>query len=208
MKRLPDYIGLYFIIDGNFTREFVKLTRAAVNAGIKMIQYRDKKGVPSEMLQNAVNMRKLTEKSDTIFIVNDSVEVAIRSQADGVHIGQQDAKYEDVRKLLPDKIIGVSAKNLEQARLAERQGAEYVGVGPIFPTTTKRDAGPVLGIRKLAEIVRDISTPVVAIGGINLENVKQVLDTGVSGVAVISAILTKKDPESALRKFLQKTGQV
>lgn len=202
MKKINKDIGLYLIIDSGFTKDFTGMAKSAVDAGLKMIQYRDKKAGISEMIENAVKMRELTQRSDTSFIVNDNVEAAVKSRADGVHIGRNDAGYEDVRKILPGGIIGVSVDNMEQALLADKTGADYIGVGPVFPTATKPDAAPPLGVEKLAEIVRATVTPVAAIGGINLDNLKSVLGAGVSGVAVISAILTASDPAAEMRKFV------
>lgn len=204
MKKINKDIGLYLIIDGGFTKDFAGMARSAIDAGLNMIQYRDKNAGVSEMIENAVKMRELTQKSDTSFIVNDNVEAAVKSRADGVHIGRNDAGYEDVRKMLPGGIIGVSVDNMEQALLADKTGADYIGVGPVFPTATKPDAAPPLGVEKLAEIVRATAKPVVAIGGINLDNLENVLGAGVSGVAVISAILIASDPAAEMRKFASK----
>ncbi|MBC8525752.1 MAG: thiamine phosphate synthase [Candidatus Cloacimonetes bacterium] len=204
MKKIDKHIGLYFIIDGDFTRDFLAMTKLAINLEVKIIQYRDKNASPTEMLKNATEIRELTEKSDTIFIVNDNIEVALKSHAGGVHIGQEDIKYEDARKMLPEKIIGVSTDNLEQSLFAEKMGADYIGLGPIFPTSTKPDAGPIIGIKKLSEIVKTIQIPIVAIGGINVENLVSVLATKVSGVAIISAILGKLSPENEIKKIINK----
>lgn len=204
MKKINKDIGLYLIIDGGFTKDFAGMARSAIDAGLNMIQYRDKNAGVSKMIENAVKMRELTQKSDTSFIVNDNVEAAVKSRADGVHIGRNDAGYEDARKMLPGGIIGVSVDNMEQALLADKTGADYIGVGPVFPTATKPDAAPPLGVEKLAEIVRATAKPVVAIGGINLDNLENVLGAGVSGVAVISAILIASDPAAEMRKFASK----
>ena len=202
MKKIDKDIGLYFIIDSGFTKDFVKMTKLAIDVGLKIIQYRDKTADTHEMLENAIKLREITEKSDTIFIVNDNVEVALKSNADGVHVGQKDEKYENVRKLLPDKIIGVSTENMKQSIIADNVGADYLGVGPIFSTATKPDAAPPIGIKKLAEIVKATSAPVVAIGGINRDNLESVLEAGVNGVAIISAILATPNPEKEVKKII------
>ena len=204
MKKIDKHIGLYFIIDGNFTRDFVGMTKLAIDLGVKIIQYRDKNVGLSEMLKNAIKIRELTKKSETIFIVNDNVDVALKSDADGIHIGKEDAKYEYARKLLPNKIIGISADNLEESLFAEKNGADYIGLGPIFPTSTKPDAGQIIGIKKLSEIVKLIQIPVIAIGGINLKKLESVLATKVSGVAIISAILGKPNPENEMKNIINK----
>jgi thiamine-phosphate diphosphorylase len=202
MKKIDKDIRLYFIIDSGFTSDFVKMTKLAIDIGLKIIQYRDKTADTSEMLKNAIKIRKLTKKSETIFIVNDNVEVALKSDADGIHIGQKDEKYENVRKLLPDKIIGLSTENIEQSLIADKMGADYLGVGPVFSTATKPDAAPPIGVKKLAEIVKSTTTPIVAIGGINLDNLESVLNTGVNGVAIISAILATPNPEEEIKKTI------
>ena len=194
-------IGLYIIIDGAFTRDFVNFTKLAIDAGLKIIQYRDKKIETLEMLKNAIKIQKLTEKSDINFIINDNVEIALKSNADGVHIGQKDEKYENVRKFLPDKIIGLSTENIEQSLIADKTGADYLGVGPVFSTSTKPDAAPPIGPKKLKEIVKSTTIPIVAIGGINLQNLEIVLETGVNGVAIISAILAAPNPEKEVKKI-------
>ncbi|MEA3476106.1 MAG: thiamine phosphate synthase [Candidatus Cloacimonadota bacterium] len=207
MKKINRNLGLYFIIDGNFTRDFVKMTRLAIDIGLKIIQYRDKNANASEMLTNAIKIRELTENSDTIFIVNDNVEVARASNADGVHIGQEDTQYEEARKLLPKRIIGMSVGNLEQSLLAEKMGADYIGLGPIFPTLTKPNAGQIIGTEKLSKIVKAVQIPIIAIGGINLSNLKSVLETGVNGVAIISAILGSSNPEREIKKIKNKINK-
>ncbi len=207
MKKIDKDIGLYFIIDSGFTKDFVKMTKLAIDVSLKIIQYRDKTADASEMLENAIKIREITEKSDIIFIVNDNVEVAIKSNADGVHIGQKDARYEDVRKLLPKRIIGMSVDNLEQSLLAEKMGVDYIGLGPIFPTLTKPDAGQIIGTEKLSKIVKAVQIPVIAIGGINLENLESVLNTGVNGVAIISAILGGSNPEKEIKKIKNKINK-
>ncbi len=204
MRKIDKDIGLYLIIDSGFTKDFTGMTKSAVDAGLKIIQYRDKNAGDAEMIENAVKMRELTQKSDTMFIVNDNVDVAVKSRADGVHVGHNDAGYEDVRRMLPGGIIGVSVDNMEQALLADKTGADYLGVGPVFPTATKPDAAPPLGVEKLAEIVRAIAKPVVAIGGINPDNLQSVLGAGVGGVAVISAILSMSNPAAEMRKIVSK----
>ncbi len=208
MKKIDKDIGLYLIIDGGFTKDFTGMAKSAVNAGLKIIQYRDKNAGAVEMAENAVKMMELTRKSGAIFIVNDNVEAAVKSRADGVHVGQNDAGYEEVRRMLPGGIIGVSAENMEQALLADKTGADYLGVGPVFPTATKPDAAPPLGVEKLAEIVRATAKPVVAIGGINPGNLESVLGAGVSGVAVISAILTASDPAAEMSKIVSKIEEL
>jgi len=201
MKKLRKNIGLYFIIDGMYTNEFEKYTQIAIRNEVSIIQYRDKDADLQSMIGNAKKMQRLTAKSPTCFIVNDIPDVALDANADGIHVGQSDENYLKVRKRMPDKIIGVSAMTLEESIDAENLGADYLGVGPIFATQTKLDTPPPIGLENLKEIINKTTIPIVAIGGINTQNLKEILDTGVHGVAIISAILTAPDPENEIRKI-------
>ena len=137
------------------------------------------------------------------FVVNDSVEIAMDIGADGVHVGQSDIRGRDIRAMIgPDKILGISAGTVEEARAAENAGADYIGVGAVFGTSTKKDARN-LTIEKLQEISGSVSIPVVAIGGINRGNVKELKGSGVDGIAVISAIFAAEDPGQAARELLE-----
>ena len=194
-------MGLYFIIDGMYTKEFEKFTRMAIRNDVSIIQYRDKDASLESMKENAQRMQKLTSQSSTCFIVNDNPGVALFSHADGIHVGQSDENYLEVRKHMPDKIIGVSTMTLEESTEAENLGADYLGIGPIFVTQTKPDTPPPIGLNNLKEIVDNTTIPIVAIGGINAENLESILKTGVHGVAIISAILTAPDPEIEIQKI-------
>jgi thiamine-phosphate pyrophosphorylase len=153
------------------------------------------------MLKTAKKLRKLCDDFEATFIVNDRVDIALASNADGVHVGQEDMPAEDVRKIF-DGIVGVSVNNVDEALKAEKH-ADYLGVGPVFITKTKENARKVTGIEGLARIVKAVSIPVVGIGSINLKNVLSVLETGVDGVAVISAIATSREPENEAKKLLE-----
>jgi len=201
MKTLPKKMGLYFIIDGMYTREFEKYTRIAILNDVSVIQYRDKDASQQTMKNNALIIQKLTSQSPTCFIVNDIPEVALSSHADGIHVGQRDENYLKVRKRMPNKIIGVSTMTLEESIESEKLGADYLGVGPIFVTQTKTDTPPPIGLNNLKEIVDNTTIPIVAIGGINSQNLESLLQTGVHGVAIISAILTAPDPENEIKKI-------
>lgn len=201
MKKLRKNIGLYFIIDGMYTQDFEKYTQIAIRNKVALIQYRDKDADIRTMIGNAQKMQKLASNSSTQFVVNDVLEVALLSNADGIHVGQSDESYLNVRTQMPEKIIGISTMTLEESIEAEELGADYLGVGPIFATQTKTDTPPPIGLVKLKEIVDKITIPIVAIGGINTQNLREVLDTGVHGVAIISAILTAPDPENEIQKI-------
>ena len=154
--------------------------------------------------EEALEIKKLCKEKGVPFIINDNVDVALRCDADGVHVGQSDMEAQDVRaKLGADKIIGVSARTVEQAVKAEKMGADYLGVGAVFSTSTKLDAREV-SWETLKEICETVSIPVVAIGGITADNLSQLAGTGVDGVAVVSAIFAQKDIKAAtenLRKL-------
>jgi|GEM_PF-422741 len=193
-------LDLYFITDSGFGRKHEDLAEIALKAGIRIIQFREKKMSTRNMFFTAKKIRKLTREYGATFIVNDRVDLALAVDADGVHIGQDDLPVEAVRDIF-NGIIGVSTHNVEEAKNAEKY-ADYISAGPVFYTKTKRDAGKPIGIDGLRRIVESVRIPVVAIGGINRENILDVLKTGVEGVAVISAIACSKDPENAARELL------
>ena len=184
-----------------YTNEFEKYTQIAIRNNVSIIQYRDKDANLPSMIRNAQQIQMLTADTSTCFIVNDIPEIAIASCADGIHLGQSDDDYLFVRKQMPEKIIGVSTMTLEESTEAEELGADYLGVGPIFVTQTKPDTPPPIGLSKLNEIVDKTTIPIVAIGGINTNNLEAILETGVHGVAIISAILTAPDPEKEIQKI-------
>ena len=184
-----------------YTQDFEKYTQIAIRNKVSLIQYRDKDADLQTMIENAKKMQKLAANSSTQFIVNDVLKVALLSKADGIHVGQSDESYLNVRKQMPEKIIGVSTMTLTESLEAEELGADYLGVGPIFATQTKQDTPPPIGLENLKEIVDKTTIPIVAIGGINTQNLKEVLDIGVHGVAIISAILTAPDPENEIQKI-------
>ena len=178
----------------------IELTGQAIAGGADTIQFRHKLGPTREMIQVATEMKRLCNEKGVIFIVNDRIDVAIASEADGVHLGQDDFPIPLARKLLGDnRIIGGSAATMEDARKCLSDGADYVGFGPVFPTGSKDDAGPVSGIDILREIVETISLPIIAIGGIDKGNTPEVMKTGTHGIAVISAVCCKENPEEATK---------
>jgi thiamine-phosphate pyrophosphorylase len=178
----------------------VELTELAIAGGADTIQFRQKSGATREMIGVARQMKKLCEKSDVKFIVNDRVDVAIASGADGVHLGQDDFPIPLARELLgEDRVIGGSAATIAEARKCLSEGADYVGFGPVYPTTSKDDAGPVSGIDILKQVVEAIPLPIIGIGGVYAENTLEVIRAGAHGIAVISAICCQEDPERATR---------
>jgi len=196
--------SLYVITDAKLScgRSHLEVIRAAIAGGATIVQYREKEGTTRQLVKEAHALRELTRQNGVLFIVNDRVDVALAVDADGVHVGQDDMPAILARRLMgPGKIVGVSATNLEEALQAERDGADYIGAGPIFATPTKPDAAPPMGLDGLAEICRRVSVPVVAIGGINEDNATAVIEAGADGVAVVSAIVAAPDVEAAARRL-------
>ena len=180
----------------------VELTRQAIAGGADTIQFRQKSGSTREMIDIARRMKRVCGEAGVSFIVNDRLDIALASEADGVHLGQDDFPLPLARKLLgPDRILGGSASDMEEARICLSEGADYVGFGPVFPTTSKDDAGPVSGIERLKEIVENIPVPIIAIGGISAKNAPAVMKAGAAGIAVISAVCCQEDPLEATRSL-------
>jgi len=194
--------GFCFITDPKASNlSFEDMTIKVLKGGVKWVQHRDKVRSKREIYEEAVRLRSLTKDFKALFIVNDYVDIAFCVNADGVHLGQDDLPLKEARRILgKKKIIGISTHNLEQAIKAERDGADYIGFGPVFRTITK-DAGEPKGIDMLREVKTKVKIPVVAIGGINLKNIRIVLDTGIDAVAVASAILAG-DIEDNVRRFI------
>jgi thiamine-phosphate pyrophosphorylase len=180
----------------------VELAGLAIAGGADTIQFREKSGSTKQMIRIATNMQALCRAAGVVFIVNDRVDVAIASGADGVHLGQDDFNIPLARKLLGDRaIIGGSASTMEEARACLLEGADYIGFGPVFPTGSKADAGPVSGLEVLRQVVEAISIPIVAIGGITTDNAPLVMQAGAHGIAVISAVCCQTDPTGAARSL-------
>lgn len=198
--------GLYVILDRQFLvgRDELDITRQIIEGGARVIQLRDKQSKRGELLLVAQKLRELCSQADVLFIINDYLDLAMVVDADGLHIGQEDLPLPVVRRELPiDKIVGCSVTTLSQATKAQAEGADYIAVGSIFPTTTKREA-TVVGVDMLKELKRMASIPLVAIGGINQNNVDEVVAAGADAVAVISAVLGEKDVRGAVRKLVAK----
>lgn len=181
---------------------------AALKGGATFIQLREKNLDEEYFLEEAKEIKKLCKKYKVPFVINDNVELALKVDADGVHVGQSDMEAGDVRaKLGEDKIIGVSAQTVEQALLAERHGADYLGVGAVFPTGSKADAVEVEH-ETVKAICEAVKIPAIAIGGISKDNVLELSGNGLSGIAVISAIFAQKDIESATKELKKLTKQM
>ena len=180
----------------------------AIKGGVTFVQLREKELDDVAFLKEAFEIKKLCRQYNVPFIINDNVEIARKINADGVHVGQSDMKAGNVRTILgEDKILGVSAQTVEQALLAEKEGADYLGVGAVFPTGSKMDADDV-SYETLKEICSAVSIPVVAIGGIGAGNVLKLENSGISGIAVISAIFSAEDIEKATKNLKELTEEV
>lgn len=190
---------LYAVTDRHWLdgRKLIDVVRESLDGGVTMLQLREKALAEEKFLEEARELQALCRERHVPFIVNDNVDIAKAMDADGVHVGQDDMEALDVRaKLGPDKIIGVSAHTVEEALLAEKHGADYLGVGAVFPTSSKDDVD-VLPYETLKAICEAVSIPVVAIGGISQENVAKLAGSGICGVAVISAIYAAKNIQAA-----------
>jgi len=210
----PGQWRLYVITDEKASRgrSHLQVAEAAILGGADVLQLRDKEASSGRLYRVAMQLRKLTRDANIPFIVNDRLDIALAAGADGVHVGQTDLPASVVREIMgPDRILGVSVDTVEEALLAEKDGADYLGVGPVFEARgTKPDAGEPLGVDRIARIRRHCRLPIVAIGGIDLENAGKVRDAGADAAAVISAIGTADDIARAVRRLkgiLDATGQ-
>ena len=209
-EALQKTLLLYAVTDRRWTGEKTLLQQVeeAILGGATFVQLREKDLGESAFEKEAVEIQALCRKYGVPFVVNDNVEIAKRMGADGVHVGQSDMEAGDVRALLgPDAILGVSAQTVEQAKLAEARGADYLGVGAVFPTGSKDDAVEVPH-EILKAICEAVSIPVIAIGGISEGNVSELKGTGICGIAVISAIFGQKDIKKATEDLLSETKEM
>lgn len=198
--------GLYVVTGEEFSsgRTYPEVIEACIRGGARIIQLREKTWPASRILEVGRYIRSVTLQNKVTFIVNDRVDLALALEADGIHVGQQDIPVQVVRKLVgPDMIVGASAGTTEEARKAERDGASYIGVGPVFPTETKKDARSPRGLDLLAEIKNSTKLPVYGIGGIKIENAGMVVRAGADGVAVVSAVVGADNIEEAARRFVE-----
>ena len=194
---------LYAVTDRHWLggRTLYDVVRESLDGGVTFLQLREKDLDDASFYEEAVKLQEMAKEYGVPFVVNDNVEIAVRMNADGVHVGQSDMEAGDVRALIgPDKILGVSAQTVEQAVLAERRGADYLGVGAVFPTGSKDDAVEV-SRETLAAICRAVSIPVIAIGGVTRDNVAELKGSGIVGIAVISAIYAQADIRRAAEEL-------
>ena len=197
--------GLYLILDPAVAgdRPLEEIVREALRQGIRTFQLRVKTPETGVLYRLASTLAPVIQAAAGMFIINDRCDVALAVGADGVHLGQEDLPVAEARALMgPQRIIGISTHTLAQALEAEAQGADYLGFGPIFPTSTKSNPEPVVGIERLREIRARVRLPIVAIGGINAGNIRMVADAGSEAPAVLSAVITAPDPTRAIAELM------
>ena len=205
MKVKSEDMTLYAVTDAAWTGEktLIQQVKEALEAGITFLQLREKHLSEKEFLREAVEIKRLTDQYQIPFVINDNIEIAQKAGADGVHVGQDDMPVEEVRQILgEDKIIGVSAHNVEEAVRAEQGGANYLGVGAVHTTATKENTSAV-SMEEMKKICQTVSIPVVAIGGIKKNNMNVLSGTGVDGIAVVSAIFAAKNIKKETKELLE-----
>ncbi|WP_172254994.1 thiamine phosphate synthase [Saccharibacillus deserti] len=197
---------LYAITGENFHpgRELVDVMEQAIIGGADILQFRDKHSGKEELLRKAKALRELTRRCGIPFIVNDHVDLALEVDADGIHLGQGDLPLEEARRRVGGRIIGISTHAIEEALLAQEQGADYIGAGPVYATQTKADVVDPVGLSYIREVAERISIPFVAIGGIKLGNADEVIRAGASRLCAVSEIVGSADPAEACRAFIRK----
>lgn len=209
-NELKKSLLLYAVTDRHWLNDMTleQQVELAIKGGATFVQLREKNTDEDEFLELALKVQKVCRNYKIPFVINDNVEIAKKIDADGVHVGQEDMNALDVRKLIGSKkILGVSASTVEEALLAEKQGADYLGVGAVFATSSKDDAESV-SHKTLKEICDAVKIPVVAIGGISINNVDELKGSGIAGISVISAIFGAADIEEASKKLHTKAAEL
>jgi thiamine-phosphate pyrophosphorylase len=203
-RELASRLALHVLTDREWSRarDMLSVAAAALDGGATVIQLRDKSASTRLLIEEGLALRSLTRERGALLIVNDRVDVALAVEADGAHVGQDDMPADLARRLLgPKHILGVSAANIEEADEAVAGGADYLGVGPIFPSPGKVDAGPATGVHLLTELAKRYTIPLIAIGGITAENASEIMRAGACGVAVITAVVYAEDITAASRRL-------
>ncbi|WP_416807214.1 thiamine phosphate synthase [Bacillus safensis] len=205
-QQIKQQLSVYFIMGtANTSRQPLDVVKEAIQGGITMFQFREKgeKALQGEeKKQLARQIQVLCQEANVPFIVNDDVQLAIDLEADGVHVGQEDTNAKDVRQRIGNKILGVSTHNLDEVKKAMKDGADYVGMGPVYPTETKKDTRSVQGVSLITEVRRHgLQIPIVGIGGITCDNAAPVIQAGADGVSIISAISQSTDPKKAAEEL-------
>ena len=210
MKLSKDDLLLYAITDRrNLDKKmFFEKIEEALQGGVTILQLREKELDEDSFINEAIEVKNICRKHGVPLIINDNVNVALKSGADGVHVGIEDMPIDEIRRTVPDSfIIGATCKTVEQAQSAERLGADYMGVGAVFPSPTKKNAVRITR-EQLKEICASVSIPAVAIGGISLENVDELKDGGMSGIAVVSAVFSADDIQKAASLLKEKANSL
>ena len=203
--------SLYLVTDRLMARgrDIVDIVNAAIQGGVTVVQMREKKATTNEMIELGRALLEVTQAAGVPLIINDRIDVALAINADGVHVGPPDdmPAFLARRIIGPNRILGVSAESPEIARQAARDGADYIGVGDVYGTGSKKDAGEPIGLNGLKSVIKASRLPVVGIGGIHHSNAARVIEAGADGVALISAIVGSENPEKAARELRQAIEQ-
>ncbi|MBO0997151.1 thiamine phosphate synthase [Bacillus sp. SD075] len=204
MKKSQIDLSLYLVTEESIALEkLTKIIAESVSGGVSIVQLREKNNSSLSFYKKASALKQLLNELSIPLIINDRVDIALAVEADGIHMGQDDLPLPVVKQMVPeDMIVGVSVSTLEEALEAERNGADYIGVGSVFPTRTKQDA-TLMAIGDLEEICRNVSIPSVAIGGITADNISALSNSGLSGTAVVSAIMNAENPKTASESLLK-----
>lgn len=205
-KNMSNISGIYIITDALLRpqRTHAQIAAAACKGGATIVQLRDKKASDSQFYNWAVEIREITRAHNVLFVINDRVDIATAVGADGINIGQTDMPVSAARKVLPKSaFIGVSCSNMQETMRAQADGADYIGFGPVYCTTTKEDAAEETGLDTLRKVVESVSIPVVAIGGINHSNAADVAATGVQSISVVSAVVCADDMVEATASLVK-----
>ncbi|MCS7254247.1 MAG: thiamine phosphate synthase [Armatimonadota bacterium] len=205
-ERRQRICGVYVITDRyiNPLHDHISISKTAIEGGASAIQLRDKRATTRELISWALRMRQMTACTRTLLIINDRLDVAMACKADGVHLGDDDMPIEIARELVGESmLIGRSVDNVEQAVEAERMGADYVSIGAVFPTATKPNAAQAVGIETVRAVKMAVNIPVVAIGGITVENAHLVIEAGADAIAVISAVAMSDEPLAAVKELVR-----
>jgi len=208
LKNKLGQLGLYMVTAQTEHRSHIDVARAAIKGGATVVQLRDKHASTGELFVYASELREITREAGVMLIINDRIDIALAVEADGVHLGQEDIALEVAKRVLGHNyIIGISATNLEEAIEASRGGADYIGLGPIFPTPSKDDAAPPMGLDGLEAVKAVVDVPIVAIGGLTRDNIEDTVKAGSDGIAVISAITSADDMEKAAQELSDMIGK-
>ncbi|URN49022.1 thiamine phosphate synthase [Methanobrevibacter sp. TLL-48-HuF1] len=197
-------LSLYLVTNNSEDEEkFLNIIEESLKGGVSVVQLREKKAETLDFYNLALKVKEITQKYNVPLIINDRIDIALAIDAEGVHIGQSDMPAQIARLLIgKDKILGVSAANIKEAKKAQKDSADYIGVGAVYPTNTKDDATSV-SKKELKEIVKSVDIPAVAIGGITRENAHELNDCGIDGISVVSAIMNSQNPKTASENLLK-----